>query len=430
MREKMYSIVLVALLASPGLSGERPANATSGLVLIELPLSSDTQFDLRDNTHGDRATPQICTTPDGTTVSAERVPAVQNGVAMIVTVTNGGQKKTFVLENGRGAGRYTHTCDTETNQFYVGQPATGTVFAYDATKLLSQGLVKSFLWKKTMPGFTEPDLGDDASPLYQQGKISGLTAVQAKHGQLMVEWITHGEGNYQIVFDRNGNLVDSLGPSTFMLRTNVPGPNWEFFYDGNLPLDPVNYRVNRLFTVSVAATNADDPRAAKNVLASLSHETVERSLEPITKLNSVAPVVHMVALLTPNRTAEKVAPEFCGQTPPSRAQIWLGREFDPDMAEFARVMLVALAEDLKTKGYQGDAIESWFDAEIAPHPPMRDVIATFDKRSDASYAAYQQALLEQAGPTLNAVVARFSSRSPGQAPGAVILLDGAPTKSD
>jgi hypothetical protein len=119
----------------------------------------------------------------------------------------------------------------------------------------------------------------------------------------------------------------------------------------------------------------------------------------------------MIALLTPTRSAQNTAIEFCPSTPAQRAEYWLGQDYEPMLGELARNALMSFWAERQASGVDGNPIDAWFKAEIAPNEPMKSLLAHFSPQDDAWVGGYEQALLAQGGPKLERIAMEFGSKS-------------------
>jgi hypothetical protein len=97
--------------------------------------------------------------------------------------------------------------------------------------------------------------------------------------------------------------------------------------------------------------------------------------------------------------------------PGQRARYWLGAEYDGMLATMARNCLLAFWAERQGPEAGVNPIDAWFQAEIAPHEPMKSVLAQFNPGDDHWVATYQQALLVLGGSTFDRLFAKCATAS-------------------
>lgn len=133
---------------------------------------------------------------------------------------------------------------------------------------------------------------------------------------------------------------------------------------------------------------------------------------PLARVSSNPVINHMVALLSPTRTSQSSAIEFCPVVPALRARNWMGSDYDERLAEMSRNVLLAVWVERQADGIV-NPLDSWFQAEVAPTEPMKTLLARFNPQDDAWVVGYQQALQKIAGPTLEGWIEKYGSSTGG-----------------
>ncbi len=351
-------------------------------------------FDLSNPVTGDRGVPTSCSLPGGIKVTLDK------GTNARLEVIRGESRKSIVVENVAGLARATLACGPA-DDFYYANPRLGRVYAYSATRLLRGK--DPVVWTHRLEPFKSLD---DVAGVMTDASVA--TAVQVRRELLLIEWFYRTDGTtafWHEVLDRaTGGSVSKLGPSDMLLKTNESDPWWILFQGGGN--ETANYVPQRIYRLSFGAPNERAKSAA---------ETIEalRTKPPHGRTQTVAgpsrnPVInHMIALLSPTRTAQSPRIEFCPAVPPQRARYWLGAAYDTDLASLAHSILLAFWAERQASAADVSPIDAWFQTDIAPREPMKTLLAHFDPHDDAWVAEYQRALLELGRPTLERLVEKY-----------------------
>jgi hypothetical protein len=387
-------MVVVALLLSVQLAADAPT-----LLLEKVRHVDDARaYDVRDPEKGDRVVPFACALAGRTTVKL-----VQADDATL-EVERGGVTKKLVVRNVRGVSRSMLACG-ETDDFYYANPRLGTVYAYSADRLF-QG-ADPVVWTRELDPFKNADQAQN-----NMIDTSVATAVLVRQHRVFVEWFFRqngGTGFFHQVFEgATGESLGKLGPSDLLAKSNDHDPWWILFQGGGN--DVLNYVPQNIFRLKYGPPGAG-AQPATEVLATLRSAPSVQRMHPVAPLSPNPIVNHMIALLTPTRSAQNTAIEFCPSTPAQRAEYWLGQDYEPMLGELARNALMSFWAERQASGVDGNPIDAWFKAEIAPNEPMKSLLAHFSPQDDAWVGGYEQALLAQGGPKLERIAMEFGSKS-------------------
>jgi hypothetical protein len=398
-------IISALLVATVAASPPQPV-----LILERIgPVEDARVLDLRSVDKGERGTSSTCTTGDGTVVT------LTLGKSATISLVQNGKTHTVVVDNVLGSRRPTLACGAGDDLYYA-NPRLGQVYAYSAARLRVGA--DPIVWKRQVEPFRSMDKADGVIT-----EASVLTVIQMRHGMVLVEWFYRDKGTSQTwheVIDRStGDEVGRIGPSDLLLKTNDPDPWWVLFEGGGN--DSVNYVPRDLYRLKYAPP-AEGQRSAAETIASLRTEAPPPR-KSAAKLSANPVVNHMVALLTPARTAADATVEFCPVYPAQRARYWLGPDYDDDIASVARDILLAFWAERSKAGAAESPIDSWFRNEVAPKEPMKGLLARFNPQDDRWIAAYQESLLAIGGPTFTRLFETY-----GVATGAVVRTPATPVR--
>jgi len=394
---------LIALLVAANLA----VGPTATLVLEKVRTVDDPRsFDLRDQVNGDRGVPRSCSLADGTKVT------LSSGKDATIEVDRVGTKRTIVVENVRGLGRSTLACG-EGGLFYYANPRHGRLYAYGADRLFRGD--DPVVWTRRVVPFTSLD---DAKGVMTDASIA--TVVQTRQGLVLIEWFYRengGTGFWHEVFDSStGASLGKIGPSDFLAKTNETDAWWILFQGGGN--ETANYVPQNLYRLKYGSPVEGATSAAETIVA-LHAQTPPPRLKAVAKLSPNPVINHMIALLTPTRTAADSTIEFCPTVPGQRARYWLGADYDDMLGTLARNCLLAFWAERQGPEASLNPIDVWFQTEIAPKEPMKTVLATFSPGDDEWIAKYQRALLELGGPNFERIFAKYAT-----ATGAVVRTPG------
>jgi len=354
--------------------------------------------DLRDDVKGDRGVPLSCSLAADTTVVLVR------GRDATLEVERGTTKKKVVVENTRGVGRSTLGCGDGDAFFYV-NPRLGKVFAYSASRLLRGE--DPVVWTRQVEPFRNMD---DAGGVMTDTSVA--TVLQVRRRLVLVEWLYRKDGEttfWHEVFDgATGASLGKLGPSDLLVKTNEHDPWWLVFQGGGTEV--VNYVPQSIYRIKLDVP-AEGAKSAADTIAAFSKGPGPQRLKAVAKLSPNPVINHMISLLTPTRTSTESTIEFCPTVPAQRARYWLGSDYDEELGTLARDSLLSAWAERQASGVQGNPIEVWFRAEVAPREPMKTLLEHFNPQDDAWVAAYQQALLALGGPTLEDMFAKYGAAS-------------------
>jgi hypothetical protein len=201
---------------------------------------------------------------------------------------------------------------------------------------------------------------DDAGGVMTDASVA--TVVQARQKLLLVEWFyrKNGEtGFFHALFDGStGAELAKLGPSDLLMKTNENDPWWILFQGGGN--DTVNYVPRGIYRLKYAPL-AEGGKTAAETLSVLGTQAPPRS-QAVAKLSPNPVINHMIALLTPTRTTPNATIEFCPQVPAQRARYWLGPDYQEELGEVARNILLAFWAERQTAPVLGSPIDAWFKA--------------------------------------------------------------------
>jgi hypothetical protein len=378
------SIVMAAVAAAP------PPTP----ILEKLRSAGDPRaFELRSPLTGDRGVPASCPLSDGTTVT------LVGGQDATLEVERQGAKKTVVVPDVRGLSRPTIACG-EGDRFYYVNPRHGRVYGYSAGKLFRGE--EPTLWTRDLGPFTSlPDAG------HVMTDASVATVAQARHGLLLVEWFYRKDGEtgfwHEVLDGASGAELGKIGPSDFLVKTNESDAWWILFQGGGN--ETANYVPKAIYRLKFAS-RANNELDARDTLQEL-RAAPKFPPKALASISSDPAVDHMIALLTPTRTTPNATIEFCPSVPAQRARYWLGSAYNEQAGTLARDVLLFSWIERKTTDPNSNPIDAWFQREIAPREPMRSLLARFNPEDDAWIVAYQKALLELAGPELEAMLSHY-----------------------
>jgi len=378
------------------------AKSHETLILEKIRAVSDPRaFDLVDEVKGDRGVPKSCPLAGKTTVS------LVSGKNATLEVDRDGSKRAFVVENVRGVRRATLACGENDKFFYV-NPRLGQVSAYSADRLFRG--TDPVMWTRRIDPFTSLDAA--AGVLID---ASAATVLQARKKLVLVEWIYRKNGVtgfWHEVFDAaTGAELAKIGPSDLQVKTNERDPWWVLFQGGGT--DVVNYVPRNLYRLRYGPIGHGTKSAAETV--SMLGTELPQHLKAVAKRSANPVINHMIALLSPTRTAANATIEFCPQVPAQRARYWLGSEYDDELGTVARNILLAFWAERQGAKAAVTPLDDWFQAEIAPEEPMKSVLVAFNPQDDAWIAQYQEALLMLGEPTFKNLFEKY-----GAATGAVV----------
>ena len=359
-------------------------------------------FDLRDATTGDRGVMPACTMSDKTTVTlTSRKDAT-------LEVSREGTKKTLVIENVAGLARATLACG-DTDDFYYANPRLGTLYAYSANRLFRGE--DPVVWTRRVTPFTSMD---EAGGIFTDSSIA--TVVQTRQRLVLLEWFFRKNGVtgfWHEVFDSaTGASLGKLGPSDLLMKTNEHDPWWVLLQGGGN--ETANYVPLSVFRLKYESPGAG-AKPAPETIAELKTQTPATRLKAIARPSKNPVTNHMIALLSPTRTTVTPRLEFCPTVPGQRARYWLGSDYDDMLGELARNILLAFWAERQSADATVSPIDAWFSEEIAPHEPMKTLLAHFNPQDDAWVTAYQEALFKLGEPMFDHLVSKY-----GIATGAIV----------
>lgn len=382
---------LIALLVAANV-----AVAPNPILILEKVRSVDDprSYDLRDQVNGDRGVPKSCSLADETTVT------LSSGKNATLEVNRDGSKKTVVVEDVSGLGRSTLACG-ETDDFYYANPRHGRVYAYSANRLFRGE--DPILWTRHVEPFTSLD---DANGVMTDASVAAV--LQARQKLVLVEWFFRkngGTGFWHEVFDgATGAEIGKIGPSDLLVKTNESDSWWLLFQGGGN--ETANYVPQAIFRLRYGPPGDGAKPAAETLDAARTQSRPQR-LKAVAKLSANPVINHMIALLSPTRTARSAKIEFCPSVPAQRAHYWLGEEYDEMLGTLARNILLAFWAERQDSETSGSPIDAWFQTEIAPKEPMKTLLAHFNPQDDQWIVHYQQALLSLGGPTLESLFTKY-----------------------
>jgi len=227
------------------------------------------------------------------------------------------------------------------------------------------------------------------------------TALQVRQGLVLIEWFYRKDGTtgfWHAVFDsESGKELEKIGPSDVLLKLNEHDPWWIAFQGGGN--ETANYVPQSIYRLKYGVPERGVPTAAATIEALRSASPPAR-IKAITKASKNPVINHMIALLSPTRTSASTTIEFCPTVPGQRARYWMGGDYDDVMANVARDVLLAVWAERQADGVTGSPIDAWFKAEIASQEPMKTLLTRFNPQDDVWIGAYQQALFDLGGKTL------------------------------
>lgn len=381
---------LITLLAVAAVS----ADPTPTLILEKVRSVDDPRiFELRDDSKGDRGVPTSCTLTNNVSVTLE---IVKNSTTL--SVERDGSKKSIVVENTSGLRRSTLACGAG-DDFYYANPRLGQLYAYSANRLFRGE--DPVVWTRRVEPFKSRD---EVGGVITNSSIA--TALQLRGKFVLLEWFFRKDGTtgfWHEVFDAaTGAELDKIGPSDLLLKLNEPDSWWIAFQGGGNEM--VNYVPQSIYRLRYGLRTEGAEPAARTIesLRTLS----SGSGAPLTKVSPNPVINHMVALLSPTRTSQSSAIEFCPVVPPVRARNWMGSDYDERMAELSRNVLLAVWAERQAEGV-GNPLDAWFQAEVASAEPMKTLLTKFNPQDDAWVLGYQRALYTIAGPTLEGWLEKY-----------------------
>jgi len=386
---------VIALFAVAALAATPP----STLILEKVRSVDDPRgVELRDDVKGDRGVPLSCALVDNTTVNLVR------GKDATLEVARGGAKRSVVVENVRGVGRSTLGCG-EGDDFYYANPRLGRLLAYSANRLFRGE--DPVVWTRQVEPFRNMD---EAGGVMTDTSVA--TVLQVRQRLVLVEWLYRKDGEtsfwHEVLDGATGATLGKLGPSDLLVKTNERDPWWIVFQGGGNEV--VNYVPQNVFRIRFGPL-AEGARSAADTIAQFPKDPPPQRLRAVAKLSPNPVINHMISLLTPTRTSTNAVIEFCPTVPAQRARYWLGSEYDEELGTVARNTLLSFWADRQASGANGNPIDTWFQAEIASHDPMKTLLAHFNPHEDAWVAAYQQALLTLGGPTLEQIFEKYGAET-------------------
>jgi hypothetical protein len=237
---------------------------------------------------------------------------------------------------------------------------------------------------------------------------SVATVAQARRGLLLVEWFHRKDGEtgfwHQVFDGASGKELGKIGPSDLLVKTNEHDAWWVLFQGGGN--ETTNYVPKSIYRLKFLPPAGNEPDAHAT-LAAFREKPPAPAPKAIVSISGDPVISHMVALLTPTRTAAGPAIEFCPSVPAQRARYWLGKDYDEQSGMLARNALMLFWIDREKTSAGSSPIDAWFQRDVAPHEPMRSLLLRFNPQDDAWIAGYQRALLELAGPELHAMLASY-----------------------
>ncbi len=368
----------------------------SELILEKIRAVDDPRvFDLQDDLHGDRGVPMTCASSDGTQITLTR-----DDRDATLEVRRGGTTRRVDVEDVSGLWRSTLACGQGDRFSYV-NPRHGQVYSYSADRLFrGQDPV---IWTRQVAPFTSID-----EVAGNMTDASVATAGVARSGLLLVEWFYRKDGAtefwHEVIDAATGSSLGKFGPSDLLLKTNDRDPGWVLFQGGGT--DTNNYVPQALYRLRIGRSIAGAQPAAAVVSALRSSPPPMRP-SPSAKLSSNPVINHMIALLTPTRTAVDFHIEFCPVVPADRARYWLGADYSPEAGSVARDILLAFLIERQRGNHPESTLDGWFQSEIAAYDPMRAVLARFDPHDDRWVAQYQEALLAIGRPTFDRLFTQY-----------------------
>ena len=384
---------LIALLVAANVAVAPPAT----LILEKIRSVDDPRsYDLRDQQNGDRGVPMSCSLADKTTVTL----SIGNNATL--EVDRNGTRRTIVVENVAGLRRSTLACG-EADDFYYADPRHGKIHAYSANRLFRGD--DPIVWTRSVAPFTSMD---EAGGIMTDASIA--TVVQARQKLVLVEWFFRkngGTGFWHEVFDgATGAELGKIGPSDLLVKTNESDSWWILFQGGGN--ETANYVPQAIFRLRYGPPG-DGAKPAAETIDTLRTRTRSHRLKAVAKLSANPVINHMIALLSPTRTAQNAKIEFCPSVPAQRAHYWLGEEYDEMLGTLARNILLAFWVERQDSETSVSPIDAWFQAEVAPQEPMKTLLAHFSPEDDQWIAQYQEALLKLGGPTFDSLFAKYGT---------------------
>jgi hypothetical protein len=390
---------LIALVVAVNMAASPPET----LILEKIRSVTDPRsFDLRDAATGDRGVPPSCTLSDKTTVTLTS----RNDATL--EIERLGSKRTLVIQNVSGLARPTLACG-DADDFYYANPRLGVLYAYSANRLFRGE--EPVVWTRSVTPFTNMD---DANGILTDSSIA--TVVQTRQKLVVLEWFFRKDGDtsfWHEVFDgATGASVGKLGPSDLLIKTNEHDPWWVLLQGGGNEI--ANYVPQSVFRLKYE-TPGEGTGPAAATIAELKTQAPAPRLRAIATPSKSPVINHMIALLSPTRTAVTPRIEFCPTVPGQRARYWLGGDYDDMLGTLARNILLAFWAERQAADAIDSPIDAWFREDIAPNEPMKTLLSRFNPQDDQWVAQYQQALFKLGGPTFDGLVAKY-----GEATGAIV----------